>query len=233
MYFVRRQFTLDCRPMLPSTTKSFRPGRAVFVGLGLLAIVAAFALDEAVDSRIFLPAHDVVWSFARAVSKYGDWPPVLLAGLVAVAVVTACRRYSEGRLLLLIVVAGLLTGLASTAIRATTGRTRPLAQAPQGFYGLRYQSRWIVGKSEFNSFPSGHTAVWAGLAGAAWVRRRRLACAFLVGMAVVAWSRIALGAHHFSDVTASLVWGMAVGPWLRDRLEPGIYRLWGRAGLPG
>jgi membrane-associated phospholipid phosphatase len=37
---------------------------------------------------------------------------------------------------------------------------------------------------------------------------------FLAAAVVVAWSRLALGCHHFSDVMASIFWGLAVGPWM-------------------
>jgi hypothetical protein len=43
---------------------------------------------------------------------------------------------------------------------------------------------------------------------------------------------MALGCHHLSDVTASLVWGMAVGPWMAAWLENVINRLWSKLGLP-
>jgi len=198
---------------------------------GLVAIATAFAVDPAVTGGFFLPAHDHLWQVARWISKYGDWAPILLIGLAIVAGLAGCRKYAAGRLFLLILVAGLLTGLGSTLIRSTTGRTRPTALVPQGFYGLRYQGKWIMGKYDFASFPSGHTAVWAGLAGAAWVRRRSLAVVFLLGGAAVGWSRMALGCHHFSDVTAAFVWGLAVGPWLVSRLDKPIDILWFGRGL--
>ena len=186
----------------------------IFIIAGLLAVAGSFALDEVVDGWAYRPTHDTAWQVAFELSKYGDWPPVLLAGMGVAAGLAFGRKFTWARLLLLVLVAGLLTGLAATVIRSTTGRTRPLAKAPQGFYGLRHDGHWIVGKYEFASFPSGHTAVWAGLAGAAWFRQRRLALGFLVVAVVVAWARLALGCHHLSDVMASIFWGLAVGPWM-------------------
>jgi len=228
---------LDTNPILRggmdwmSWPAAWFPRGQVFAGASLLVILFAFALDNAVDASILLPAHSPSWRIARLFSRYGDWPPILLTGLVTVSVLAGCRKLAVARLWLLILVAGLLTGLGSTLIRATIGRTRPNAAAPQGFYGPRYQGRWIAAKYEFASFPSGHTAVWAGLAGAAWFRRRALGIAFLAAAGAVAWSRLALGCHHFSDVTASLVWGLAVGPWACDRLESAVIPLWARTRL--
>jgi len=198
----------------------------LILAAGLAAILAAFCVDSAFTGEFRLSEQDPRWSIARWLSKYGDWPPILLAGLAIVAGLVSCRKYASGRLLLLILLAGLLTGLGSTLIRSTTGRTRPTAPFPQGFYGPRYHGKWIIGKYDFGSFPSGHTATWAGLAGAAWFRRRSLAIAFLAAGLAVAWSRMALGCHHFSDVTASFVWGFVVGPWVADRLENIIQAWW-------
>lgn len=186
---------------------------------GILVVVASFAADDVVDDFFRVPAHGISWQFAEWVSKLGDWPPILVVGLAWLAALACCRKLASGRLWLVILAAGLLTGFASTVVRSTVGRTRPLAAAPQGFYGLRYEGKWIVGKYEFSSFPSGHTATWAGLAGAAWSRRRRAAGAFMAGAALVGWSRMALGCHHFSDVMASVVFGMAVGGWLCRRFS--------------
>jgi len=200
----------------------------VWLGAGLLMILLAFALDGAVDAGCLQVPHSFGWRVARLVSGYGDWPPVLLGGVALLAALMACRKWAASRLWVLILVAGLLTGLGATLIRTAVGRTRPTAAAAPGFYGPYYQGRWIAGHYEFASFPSGHTAVWAGLAGAAWFRRRRLGIAFLAAGGVVAWSRLALGCHHFSDVTASLVWGLSVGPWAGDWLERLLLPLWAR-----
>jgi len=204
----------------------------IYLAGGLAVIVAAFTVDRAVTGCFFLPVPDPARKIASGISNCGNWPPILAAGLVLVAGLAALRKYASARLCLLILAAGLLTGLASNLIRATTGRTRPNATAPQGFYGLRYEGKWMAGKYEFGSFPSGHTAAWAGLAGAAWFRRRSLGVAFLAAGVVVGWSRMALGCHHFSDVVAALVWGLAVGPWLANRLENPVNALWSKLGLP-
>jgi len=38
----------------------------------------------------------------------------------------------------------------------------------------------------------------------------------------VAWSRIALECHHFSDVMASTVLSIALAIWLKPRLLPSV-----------
>jgi membrane-associated phospholipid phosphatase len=198
--------------------------------MGLLAVIAAFAVDTAVDGCLYVQTFEPAGRLASLVGKFGDWPPILLGGVVVVAMLALCRRFVLGRMFLIILLAGLCTGFAATLIRSTTGRTRPVAAAPQGFYGPRYNGKWIVGKYDFGSFPSGHTSVWAGLAGAAWLRRRLWGVIFMVGAVVVGWARIALGCHHFSDVAASLVFGLLVGAWLGHHLEPIVNAWWARMG---
>ncbi|HTX22352.1 MAG TPA: phosphatase PAP2 family protein [Candidatus Aquilonibacter sp.] len=186
--------------------------------IGLIVILAAFAVDDSVTGFFQLHTKGWAWTAASLLSKYGDWPPLLAAGLVGVLILHLLRRFEASRLLLLVVIAGMLTGLSATVIRSVTGRTRPDAEAPQGFYGVRRNSQWIIGKYEFGSFPSGHTATVAGLAVAAWLVNRRFGAAAAIFGAAVAWSRLALHCHHFSDVVASVVLGIFLSPW--------IFRFW-------
>jgi undecaprenyl-diphosphatase len=93
---------------------------------------------------------------------------------------------------------------------------------PQGFYGVRHDSKWLVTKHAFNSFPSGHTAAITAFAVPLWLWRRRLALLVIPAIAAVAASRIYLAAHHLSDVVAGamlgsviaiFVWRRASGDW--------------------
>jgi membrane-associated phospholipid phosphatase len=186
----------------------------IWGGVGILAILAAFALDGPVDNFLRLDSKTPLYSFAGFLSKIGDWPPLLIIGLCLFLFFYLCGHREISRLILLALVAGMLAGFSATIIRSTTGRTRPSSQVPQGFYGLRYNSHWTVGKYEFGAFPSGHTATVAGLTSAFWLVRRRWAMVFAVFAVGVAWSRIALNCHHFSDVVAATVWGIFAGRWL-------------------
>jgi membrane-associated phospholipid phosphatase len=200
----------------------------VKLGIGLIVIGAAFAVDDSVTGFFQLHSKGWPWTAAGLLSKYGDWPPLLAAGLVCILILHLLHRFEAARLLLLVLIAGMLTGFSATIIRSVTGRTRPNAEAPQGFYGPRYNSRWIVGKYEFGSFPSGHTATVAGLAVAAWLVNRRYGAAAAVFGAAVAWSRLALSCHHFSDVVASTVLAFFLSPWIFRFLEMKTKGRWPR-----
>jgi undecaprenyl-diphosphatase len=191
----------------------------VWIGIGLFAIVASFTVDDLIDNSLRLQSSGWLEETAAYLSKVGDWPIILVIGLLCVFWVFIRGRFEFGRLLLIVLVAGLISGFSATLIRSTVGRTRPSSHSVQGFYGPRHDSRWTVGKYEYGSFPSGHTATLAGLAAAAWLLNRRLAVFAAMFAAAVAWSRIALNCHHFSDVVAAAVWGIFIGAWLFRLLD--------------
>lgn len=104
-------------------------------------------------------------------------------------------------------------GLINDALKILVGRARPGLWLHSGVSGLHFPG--LV--SEYQSFPSGHTAtsVAAAIALSTLTPRWRL---FGVGFAlVIGFSRIALNAHFLSDVLA----GAAVGA-----LSAGLVTRW-------
>ena len=94
-----------------------RPGRRwVFWSAGRLAILVAFSVDYRVTNACFLTSQGTARSVAGWLSKYGDWPKVLLVGLLLVAGLVGLRKIASARLLLLVLAAGLLTGMATIPI---------------------------------------------------------------------------------------------------------------------
>jgi membrane-associated phospholipid phosphatase len=205
------------------------------IAVGAILIWLAFALDNVVQRTVLSSGDNqavhplktgLAAAIAHGLSKYGDWQYLLGLGGVVIAALFLFRRYRASRVLTLILIAGMLAGFSCTLIRSTVGRTRPIAQHPQGFYGPRLDSHWIVGKYEFGAFPSGHTATAMGLAAAIWMFSRRWALVMGSVGAAIAWSRIALGCHHFSDVVAATVWAFFVAPAVVLLLNPILSRLW-------
>ena len=112
-------------------------------------------------------------------------------------------------------------------IRTLSGRARPNGGAAAGWYGPSKGLRLAKSSHAFQSFPSAHTGVVAGFcAPLGWVAlrsRRRKSRLYslgisLAGTALMAWSRVWVGAHHLSDVLAAslLGWGIALA-WLHWR----------------
>ena len=172
---------------------------------GSLAIAAAWTLDGTVDTALDVSRNPAFHTFAWWCSKLGEgWVPAL-AGIFLVIVFVMNRRPALAAKILFVAITCELTGIAALIVRILTGRTRPLADVPQGFYGVWYHGCWIIGKYQFSSFPSGHSATAVGLAAAAWMVSKRWGAVATLYALLVMWSRIALQCHHLSDVVASAV----------------------------
>jgi len=187
----------------------------LIVALVLLAgglIGASFLLDQPVEQG-FLAANGGHWChspLATAVSRYGDWPELMLLGGAGYLLARRARNVRWQRLLLSAMIASTLAGMAVNASRLTTGRTRPRAEAPQGWYGPQRNGRWLIGKADFNSFPSGHTATAVGFAGVLLFGAPAWGGIAVAIAGLIAYSRLLLGAHHPSDVVAATIIALAV-----------------------
>jgi len=155
------------------------------------------------------------------ISRYGDWPFLIL---YAVLIFAGAYAFANDRLMALALAMGVscgICGVVATIIRSLSGRTRPLAHEAEGWYGIYHNSHWLIGSHDFNSFPSGHVGAVVGFAVPLLLgtRRGRLPA---VGLSLaVAWSRLFLRCHYFSDVVVAAIIGVIGGTcvwlWLRRR----------------
>ncbi len=158
-----------------------------------------------------------------AVRKYGDWPPLMAACVLALLAARLMKSRRWMRIVAAAMIASTAAGIVANASRLTTGRTRP-KESPkieQGFYGLRHDGEWLIGQPAYNSFPSGHTATAFGLAAVILFASPAAGVLALAGAGLVAWSSIAMGAHHPSDVTVSVILSFFIAwyvwRWMRGR----------------
>jgi undecaprenyl-diphosphatase len=186
----------------------FTAGCVVIVVLlaGLLAIhwSPLLAADRAAD----LAAHpDVLtdpWllAAARAATTIGSPTMVDVVATLAGLVLLALRRW---RAVVLVVVARLGELACESGLKALIARPRPVLDGP-------------VAHASGYSFPSGHAAGAAALYGSLvllaspllrrWARVLLWATGALL-VAAVAASRVLLGVHYPSDVTAGVALGLA------------------------
>lgn len=194
------------RPLVPvprSGAMAMVRGLLVLCGAAILA--TAFLLDPVAAVTVAEPAGTFLRAIAGRLSSALDWPWVLgFAGVVAIVAHLAGNPQMR-RTWTAVLVAGAIIGITATAVRSVTGRTRPGALVEQGWHGLRHEGRWLFGAHAFNAFPSGHTATIAGMAALLLRRRHRLAPLAVALTMLVAWSRMAVGAHRLSDVIASML----------------------------
>ena len=193
--------------------------------LGLIMVGLGFLFDEPMTRLLTLEASSEWQRVANIASKMGEGWVIGLVGAIISGVMFVNRRFETSRGVFLIGFTGLITGLAATALRSLVGRTRPDSSVPQGFYGIWHNSHWIIGRYEFGSFPSGHTATAMAVAFAIWLLYPRIGRFSFLYACVVGWSRIAMGCHHFSDVVAAAVFGAFGAYLLLTWLEP-RFRLW-------
>jgi membrane-associated phospholipid phosphatase len=148
----------------------------------------------------------------RAISKYGDWPQLMLAAVVGILLAWRFRRPEWTRILVACMIASTLAGMLANTSRLTTGRTRPRDEKKVGvgFHGPIHEGKLTIGNSKMNAFPSGHTATAVGFAGVLLFARPLVGLVALALALLIAWSRLALGAHHISDVTVSIILALAV-----------------------
>jgi membrane-associated phospholipid phosphatase len=195
--------------------------------IGVVLAIVSFRFDDACWAWIREHQQSGLLRLAGILSKYGDWPELMLMGLLGVAVAWWARRRKAVKVLLCMLIASTIAGGVVNTVRLTTGRSRPNAvQIPQGWFGLRRNGEWLLFKNKYHAFPSGHSASAFAFFGVLAFAYRRIGWCFLGPAAAIGWSRIYLGAHHLSDVLVGMIVGMVfayyvwirVGPWLEQRL---------------
>jgi membrane-associated phospholipid phosphatase len=196
-----------------------RPWRRI-IALAVLAAAltaGAFALDAPVRSAI-LQHQGKGWKksaefrMQSAVSKYGDWPQLMILGLAGLGVARLSRSRRWQQILVSAMIASTLAGLLANASRLTTGRPRPreIPKIEAGWYGPYHDGKILIGNSRYNAFPSGHTATAVGFAAVILFASPLWGVFAMLAAFAIAWSRMSLGAHHFSDVVVATLLAMTV-----------------------
>jgi membrane-associated phospholipid phosphatase len=133
---------------------------------------------------------------------------LLLTSLMAVLI--AYRMTSGDRLRvdrgMFVLGCGVVSGFASDKLKIVFGRLPPDALLIDGAYGFNFFSSG----SGFDSFPSSHAAMAAGIAGAVcviWPAHHRI---FITAAVVVAASRFITGVHFVSDVLIGGAVGLGI-----------------------
>ncbi len=196
------------------------------LGLGLLAKSMGRTTPElGVDVELSHGRSAVLTGFSEVIN-YVLAPAGTIVLLVLIFCWMAWRRRRPLQALAFTSVAA-VGWLSSTVAKQVVSRPRPPADAVSA----------LVRETQLDSFPSGHTAVAVSLALAVVLvvarnRAKRLLAgvAGLVFVALVAFSRLYLGAHYISDVSGSLlISGAAILAWLpiwNNLLAPPLARRW-------
>lgn len=192
--------------------------------------VLAFQFDLPIRQQL-VEAQGAKWQKTTEAKIYGkirvwgDWPPIMVAAAIGFLIAKARGKQRWSRIILAAMIASTLAGIFANASRLTTGRPRPreIPKIEHGFYGPYHNGRILVGVPAYNSFPSGHTATAFGFAAAIVFTSPVWGVVALVGASAVAWSSIAIGAHHPSDVAVSITLAFLVAWFVCRWMKPGIH----------
>lgn len=180
-------------------------------GLIVSLVAIAFLCDNAVDQIMQFHPNSPWKPLATLISRYGDWPFLIL---YAVLIFISAFAFANNRMMTVALAMGIscgICGTTATVIRSLTGRTRPSAHEAQGWYGFFHNSHCLIGNHDFNSFPSGHVGAVVGFAIPLLLGTRRGRLPAVVLSMAVAWSRLFLRCHHFSDVVVAAIIGVIGG----------------------
>lgn len=192
---------------------------ALFVALLVAGLVA---WDEPVAASLRSGSGEAVTAVARFLSRYGDFPFLLAAGIICLGVALRRRKREWACILAAMILSGILAGVATNVVKLAAGRVRPRAEnVAQGWYGPRDGAEWISLRHDFQAFPSSHASSAFGFFFPLFFSRRLAGGAGLLFAAAVAWSRVQLNAHHISDVAAGaligLIAALVVWDWIGRR----------------
>jgi undecaprenyl-diphosphatase len=169
--------------------------------MAVIALVAAFFLDQA--TAIWINAHSSpeLKRVMRMVSRVGDWQAHMIAGAIGLAIALAVGSKAWMRIFLAMLLALALAGLTTRAMKIATGRARP---------SVKTEARWNGPQlsSKYHAFPSGHTASSTAFFVALFFARKKIGGPLLLIPILIALSRMILGAHYLSDVTVAAVVGV-------------------------
>lgn len=182
--------------------------------------------------------HPALDWFMPAISAVNAWLPLM--GLAVLLVLWRNPRLGIRLILCVALAIGISDGVISKTLKDAVGRVRPgnaisgvivrdLGRASPAFLRLFQPPTQRLsephGETKGNSFPSSHAMNMFALATVIALFHRRWGMAIYVLAALVAYSRIYVGAHWPSDIPPSIGMGILVG-WAVTRLVMRFTRKW-------
>ncbi len=191
----------------------------VTLGIGVAALAALSAVgifywDEPVAAAMRAGAGEAWRGLARFLSRYGDFPFLLVAGVIALGIALRTGRKDWARTFTAMILAGVIAGLCTNLVKLGTGRVRPRVEnVEHGWYGPHHNGQWVSLRHDFQSYPSSHASCAFGFFLPLFLSRRAVGVAGLLVAAAIAWSRVQLNAHYISDVATGALVGILAG-WI-------------------
>ena len=188
------------------------------IGIAIVAIViaAAFYFDDAVQNFIAQHQSRLAKNFMRNVSRFGDWTEHFALGITLLAIAWWRGNKKWTRIFLSMLIALALAGGAARVVKIASGRARPSVKTEEVWNGLKFSSN-------YEAFPSGHTAASAAFFAVLLLASWRIGLACLPIPILIGFSRMYVAAHYLSDVVCAAILGILcailVEHFLRRQIE--------------
>ncbi len=188
--------------------RSWKPWALTACLLALAGVVASFDVEVAK----WFATHRLPGDLGKAVMLSEAFAHGAGAATILLAVWLLDPRLRRGRLMWGVVAGSFCGGLVTDLIKLSVDRVRPRAldfEAVQATLAT-FATPQGLGGSDLHSFPSGHSAVAAGLACTLAVLYPRGRWLFAGVAAMACFQRIVASAHYPSDVLTGAAIGVAV-----------------------
>jgi membrane-associated phospholipid phosphatase len=171
------------------------------IAIAVIAIGAAFYLDDTVWHFILQHQNRTARSFMHNVSRFGDWPSHVTLGLLLLGIAWWRGSKKWTRVFLSMLLAMAIAGIAGHVIKRTVPRARPSVKSELRWGGPRFSTK-------YHAFPSGHVGASTAFCGVLIFARRRMGFACVAIPVLIGFSRMYIGAHYLSDVVCAAVLGI-------------------------
>ena len=169
--------------------------------IATVTIAIAFHFDSAVSDFMAHHRDRAVYDFMYYVSRFGDWPELFALGLVLFWVARRRGNQKWSRILLSMLIALSIAGVAGHVTKIAVSRARPSVK-------VEHVQPWSRFSSDYHSFPSGHVAAATAFFGLLLLARPLIGIACVPIVLLVSFSRLYLAAHYLSDVVCAAVLGI-------------------------
>ena len=215
---------LPAIPLAQRAYRAFGRLRAASLGARLALWGAAVVLVEIVaigwidrPLATYFRENDAARPFFAVIGPFGLALPYLVVLAIGFAALRwggsvprfepwAERMRAAARIPGLLFASIALSGIAVDLLKVVVGRPRPKLLFASG----AYEFSWIGLGADHWSFPSGHAATAAALATALWCLWPEPLLLYASAAALVAASRVVMGAHYLSDVIMGAFIGIVV-----------------------
>jgi membrane-associated phospholipid phosphatase len=175
------------------------------IGIVIVAVVvgAAFHFDNAVHDFLLQYQTKTMRKVMRAVSRIGDWPAHVAAGLILAGFAWWRGSKKWTRVFLSMLIALAVSGVVARGIKIAAARARPSVKTEEVSSRSRFSSK-------YHAFPSGHVAASTAFFGVLFFASRRIGLGCLPIPILIGFSRMYVGAHYLSDVVCAALLGMLI-----------------------